>query len=245
MTATCYAIELVTFDVGRTLLRFRPDLPAAYSQVLAEAGIAVSPEAIATALRSESQEAPGRQPAIVESGHQVSFEDGDRRRQAFVAGVLRRAGIPDAAFERALAAVRAALDSARMYALYDDTQEALEELWNRGLKLGVISNNRPAVGRILMQFGLDAYLSFWVLSENFGYAKPAPAIFEQALEIGATRPARALHVGDDPREDYEAARAAGMQAMLLDRDGSGPTVDDEGHPIARIRSLIDLLGMLG
>lgn len=245
MTATCYLIELVTFDVGRTLLRFRTDLPAAYAEVLAETGVEVSPEAIAAALRAESREVSNRRRETARVDHQVTFEEGDARRRAFVAGVLHRAGVPDERFDDALTAVRGALDSSRMYALYDDVVPTLDGLWNRGLKLGVISNNRPAIGRILMQFGLDAYLSFWLFSENFGYAKPAPAIFEQALEIGASRPGRSLHVGDHLEEDYEAARAAGMQAVLLDRDGSAPATGSDGRPIMRITCLTDLLAMLG
>lgn len=245
MTATCYAIDLVTIDIGRTLLRFRSDLPAAYAEVLAEAGVVVAPNAIAAALRAESREVPSRHRESARADHQVTFEEGDARRRAFVAGVLRRAGVPDEAFDDALTSVRSALDSSRMYALYDDAVPTLDGLWNRGLKLGVISNNRPAFGRILMQFGLDAYLSFWVFSENFGYAKPAPAIFEQALEIGASRPGRSLHVGDHLEEDYEAARAAGFQAVLLDREGSAPATDSEGRPIMRITCLTDLLAMLG
>ncbi|HLI51466.1 MAG TPA: HAD-IA family hydrolase [Thermomicrobiaceae bacterium] len=245
MTATCYAIDLVTFDVGRTLLRFRPDLAAAYAEVLGEVGVSVSPEAISAALRAESRDTAGRHQATARPDHHVTFEEGDSRRRAFVVGVLQRAGVPDADFDDALTAVRASLDSSRMYVLYHDTLPALASLWDRGLKLGVISNNRPAIGRILMQFGLDAYLGFWVLSENVGYAKPARAIFEQALDIGAARPERALHVGDHLQEDYEGARDAGLQAVLLDRDGSAPVTDGEGRAIVKIERLTDLLLALG
>ena len=44
-------------------------------------------------------------------------------------------------------------------------------------------------------------------------------------------PPEALHVGDSLAEDYEGARAAGLRALLLDREDRHPHVED------RIRSL--------
>ena len=47
-------------------------------------------------------------------------------------------------------------------------------------------------------------------------------IFAAALELAGCEPAEALHVGDTPEEDCAGARAAGIRALLLDRDdGAG------------------------
>ena len=54
-----------------------------------------------------------------------------------------------------------------------------------------------------------------------GHAKPAPAVFEAALEIAGVAPDEALHVGDSLDNDIEGARAAGIRAVLVDRSG-GP-----------------------
>ena len=47
-------------------------------------------------------------------------------------------------------------------------------------------------------------------------------------------PAEALHVGDSPRDDVEGARAAGLSALLLDRDDRHTSSPD------RITTLMDI-----
>jgi FMN phosphatase YigB (HAD superfamily) len=42
----------------------------------------------------------------------------------------------------------------------------------------------------------------------------------RALEIAGVEPARAWHVGDDLEADVGAARAAGAEPVLIDREGT-------------------------
>jgi HAD superfamily hydrolase (TIGR01549 family) len=243
MTAPCFAVDLVTFDVGGTLLTFRPDLAHAYAEVLAEAGCPVEEARLAAALDAERPAANRRRRASVPADHRVSVEDGARRRHIFVANVLRAVGVPPDDLERATDVVQRAYDSPRMYAVYDDALPTVRELWSRGLKLGVIANSWPAMPRILLDLGFGDYVGFWVISELVGVEKPHPAIFARALEIGATAPERALHVGDDDARDVVGAREVGMQAVLLCRGGAPPAGLAPGTPvIARLDQLLDQVG---
>jgi FMN hydrolase / 5-amino-6-(5-phospho-D-ribitylamino)uracil phosphatase len=52
-----------------------------------------------------------------------------------------------------------------------------------------------------------------------GAQKPDPALFLRALEWAGAAPQEALHVGDDPWLDVEAARRVGMGAVWVNRDG--------------------------
>ncbi|HEU4793717.1 MAG TPA: HAD-IA family hydrolase [Nitrolancea sp.] len=243
MSAPCSAITLVTFDVGGTLLTFRPDLARAYADVLAEAGCLVSEERIAAALEAERRAAAQRRAESVPADHLVSVEAGNRRRQLFVSNVLRAAGVPEERIDHGAAAVHAALDSSRMYQAYDDALPVLRALWERGLKLGAIANTWPSMPRILMELGFGDYLGFWVISEAVGVEKPHPAIFEKALEIGAAKPSHAIHIGDDYARDVLGARGVGMEAVLLDRSGRmEPGIQDGVPVIQQLNDLVEIIG---
>src|SRR5690606_23321366 len=140
---------------------------------------------------------------------------------------------------------RDAYDTPRMYHVADDARPTSRGLWDRGLNLGVIANARPTSSRVLLALGFGEYIGFWVISEVVGVEKPHPAIFERALALGGSEPSRALHVGDDYERDFLGARAAGMEAVLLDRDGSGPERDAEGRPVPSIGRLAGLLNRIG
>ena len=86
-------------------------------------------------------------------------------------------------------------------------REACGDLSRAGLRLCVVSNWDIGLTEHLQQLGLDLAV---VTSAEAGAAKPAPAVFELALQrLGVADPARAVHVGDDAA-DEAGARAAGM-----------------------------------
>lgn len=87
-----------------------------------------------------------------------------------------------------------------------DAVFALERL---GLRLAVVSNWDVALHGYLEELALADHFATVVTSAEAGAPKPAPRIFELALERLHVRPERALHVGDS-EADEEGARAAGM-----------------------------------
>jgi len=104
---------------------------------------------------------------------------------------------------------------------YPDAAPALEELRGRGLALVCVSNWDCSLGAVLDRCGLGGLLDGAVSSAEAGARKPDPAIFGPALELAGCEPAEAVHVGDQPGEDVAGARAAGIRALLLEREGGG------------------------
>ncbi|MEO8093007.1 MAG: HAD-IA family hydrolase [bacterium] len=116
---------------------------------------------------------------------------------------------------------------------YPDSEPALSRLRELGLRLVCVSNWDCSLPGVLAGCGLRHLFDGVVTSAEAGARKPDPAIFEPALELAGCEPAEAIHVGDTPAEDLEAARAAGIRALLIDRDGAGD--------IASLTSLVDLV----
>jgi putative hydrolase of the HAD superfamily len=100
----------------------------------------------------------------------------------------------------------------------------LEELRRRGLKLGIVSNTGRDVHEFLAHHKLqvDAALS----SRVHGKVKPHPTIFQAVLDGLGVGAEHAAMVGDSPEDDLEGARALGMRAFLVDREGVYPGAPD-------------------
>ena len=112
------------------------------------------------------------------------------------------------------------MDSIRFRA-YPDAEPALAGLRDRGLQLVCVSNWDVSLGEVLARCGLDGLMDGVVTSAGTGVRKPDPAIFAAALELAECSADEAVHVGDTLEEDVAGAGAAGIRALLLDRDGGG------------------------
>jgi putative hydrolase of the HAD superfamily len=104
---------------------------------------------------------------------------------------------------------------------FPDAAPALSGLRDAGMKLVCVSNWDFSLPEVLARCGLDGALDGVVTSAETGARKPDPAIFGPALELAGCEADEALYVGDTPEEDLAAARAAGVRALLIDREGSG------------------------
>jgi putative hydrolase of the HAD superfamily len=116
--------------------------------------------------------------------------------------------------------VQTLVDSIR-FAPYPDAVPALEGLRGLGLELVCVSNWDCSLGAVLERCGLAAHLDGAVSSAEARAQKPEPAIFEAALRFAGVEALEAVHVGDTREEDVAGAEAAGIRALLLDREGGG------------------------
>jgi putative hydrolase of the HAD superfamily len=114
--------------------------------------------------------------------------------------------------------VEVLLDSLRFRA-FADARPALEAIRRRGLRVVAVSNWDCSLPEVLERIGLAPLLDGVVASAVVGARKPAPEIFRRALELARVQPTDAIHVGDSVVEDVEGARAAGIEPVLLRRDG--------------------------
>jgi putative hydrolase of the HAD superfamily len=87
-------------------------------------------------------------------------------------------------------------------------------------RLAVVSNWDVSLHDVLERTGLRRLVDAVVISAELGVAKPDPAIFRAALERLGADAAGAVHVGDSLEADVAGARAAGLEAVLVVRNGA-------------------------
>jgi putative hydrolase of the HAD superfamily len=134
--------------------------------------------------------------------------------------------------------VKEAMLAAIRFRPYPEVPAVLAALRERGAKLVVVSNWDVSLHDVLERTDLRRFLDGVVTSAEFGAAKPDPRIFRRALVIAGAPPAEAVHAGDDVEADVEGARAAGIDAVLVARDG-GPAPDG----VRAVRTLEGLLAL--
>jgi len=111
--------------------------------------------------------------------------------------------------------------------------------------LAVVSNfdYTPTARRILEREGIADLFDTVVVSDEVGWRKPKPVIFELALRRLGIGAGEALFVGDRADVDVAGAQGVGMPVAWINRDAS-PLPDDVRAPEFQIRDLAELEGIL-
>jgi len=221
-------LRAVIFDVDFTLARPGPELgPEGYRKAGERHGLTLDP--------ARYEEA--RLAALASLQRHPELEHDDEIWIAFTEDIVRGMG-GDAEGSRACAVeVVREWERHENFFLYDDTLPTLEALRAHGLALGLVSNGQRDLEAFARHHGLD--VDVCVGSMSHGHVKPHRSIFEAALAALGAAPAEAAMVGDSYADDVAGARALGMRAILLDRDGL-----HEGEP-DRIDTLLALPAALG
>lgn len=99
----------------------------------------------------------------------------------------------------------------------------LEGLRDAGIEVAVVTNGPAGLQREKLQRGgLEPLVDAVAVAGECGAAKPDPKPFAVAFDRLDSSPAGAVHVGD-AAADVRGAQAAGLDPVLLDRGGDGPT----------------------
>jgi putative hydrolase of the HAD superfamily len=130
-----------------------------------------------------------------------------------------------------------AWEHAHNFELYEDVLPTLATLREHGLKLALVSNTGRDLDRFVAHHALEVEVA--LSARVHGRVKPHASIFRAVLDRLEAQPSEAAMVGDTPEDDVEGARALGMRAFLLDRDGRHPDSD------ARLTDLRELPAALG
>ena len=115
-----------------------------------------------------------------------------------------------------------ALMGALRFRPYAEVPAVLEAWRSQGLRLVVVSNWDVSLDEVLDRTGLTPLLDGAIDSASFGAAKPDASIFAAGLELAGVEAAEAVHVGDDLDADVGGARAAGIEPVLIAREGPAP-----------------------
>ena len=226
-------LDCVLFDAGDTLLAPAPSFQGRFVAVAADHGLpleeAAVDAAIADAVRAASWPSDWTDPAT-----QRSFWVG------FYRQVLAGLGHDDGVNRDLAEALFAAFSDPAGYRLFDDARPALEELAGRGVTLGVVSNFEPWLEDILALQEVDHLFAVVAISGKLGVAKPDPAIFRWAVQEAGADPAATVHVGDQPVNDVDAARAVGLIPVLIDRFARYPEANGT-HRVESLKGFVDLI----
>ncbi|MGZ8782298.1 MAG: HAD family hydrolase [Gaiellaceae bacterium] len=200
--------KAVLFDVDFTLARPGPELgPEGYRRVGERHGLVLDPEAYESS-RFEALASLQRHP---------DHEHDDELWIAFTERIVRGMGGDGEGARACAAELVRAWEQHERFTLYEDALPALAVLREHEVKIGLISNGSRDLEEFVTHHGLDADCA--IGSRAFGRTKPHPEIFLHVLRLLGVEPEQAAMIGDSYEDDIEGARALGMKAFLLDRDG--------------------------
>jgi putative hydrolase of the HAD superfamily len=261
-------VRAVFFDLAGTLIQIRGGLGHQYAAIAREFGIDPDPRVIESVFVGAFQAAgpmlpsdlgPGPGSGLMSNrpvarggvpgdgmGELAPLQRVAAAERAFWKDVVRLvctrlgAGMTPSTFDRYFDRLFDHFATADAWDIYPDVERTLDRLERAGFILGLITNFDQRAIPLLHALGLDRFFPTVVIPARAGAAKPGRVIFEYALAQHGLGPREAVQVGDSPEDDVAGARAAGLNAVLLDRQGRYVG----GEPTA-IRSLDELPRRLG
>ena len=221
-------LRAVLFDVDFTLFRPGPELgPEGYRRLGERHGLTLVPGRYDEARANAIETLQGERELVHDQEVWLAFTEQI---------VLGMGG--DEGRARACAAdMVAEWERHENFALYEDALPTLHALRAHGLSIGLVTNGQRDLDEFVAHHHLEVDVA--VGSKAHGRIKPDPSIFLAALGALGVEPTHAAMVGDSYQDDIEGARALGMRAILLDRDGRHPEAE------GRIDTLLALPAALG
>ena len=207
-------VEAVLFDVDFTLVKPGPLLgPRGYHEAGKRFGLELDAERYAEA----------RAAAVLDLKQHPELEHDEEVWLRFTEDIVRGMGGEGEACRSVAQAITDRWLASENFELYEDVLPVLELLRERGVKIGLVSNTSRDLSAFVDHFKLP--VDAWVWSGRHGKVKPSPTIFMAVLDELGVAPEAAVMVGDSLEDDVEGARALGMRAYLVDRDGRAEVED--------------------
>ncbi len=139
--------------------------------------------------------------------------------------------------------VRALRRDDNTVAIFEGVPETINALKQKGYLLGIITDTAMPFSRKLNWFEEHGFGRVWdlvVSSKEMGVRKPAPSMYEQALQQTGLNADETAFVGHKTRE-LEGARALGMRTIAFNYD---PDAKADAY-IEDFRELLDLPLLVG
>jgi putative hydrolase of the HAD superfamily len=222
-------LEAVVFDVDFTLAKPGPDLgPEGYRRLGERFALELDPS------RYES----ARRDAIATLKRHPELDHDEEVWVLFTQRIIEGMGGVGDTYGCAVAMTRA-WERAEHFELFDDVLPVFDALRAHDLKLALLSNTGRDLDVFVAHHGID--VDAILTSRVHGKTKPHEAIFRALLTRLHVEPGASAMVGDDPQDDIAGARAVGMRAWLVDRDGRFPEHADR---LTDLRGLPAALGLV-
>ena len=201
----------VFFDVDFTLIYPGPTFDGGgYRQFAERHGLTVDTSAFAAAVASASVELD-------------LVQDDIYRPELFVryaCRVLEQMGAAGPGIDPCAREIYDEWAACQHFSLYDDVQVTLEQLYEAGVRIGLISNTHRCLAAFQSHFKLESYITAALSSSDHGYMKPHPSLFEAALKLLDATPTESVMVGDSLNHDIRGARQVGMTGVLIERSAT-------------------------
>lgn len=197
--------DTLLLDAGNTIVFLAHE---AVADVVTSHGHAVD----ARVLAREEGVAKRRYEALMASG--VSHEDGWG---LYLRTLLEAGGLAADDARAMVAPLRRAHDVFNLWRrVPPGTIEALGRARAAGVRVAVVSNSEGKLPELFERVGLAPHIELVVDSHHEGVRKPDPELFRRALGRLDVAANRCVYLGDIPGVDVVGARAAGIDAVLVD-----------------------------
>ena len=120
---------------------------------------------------------------------------------------------------------------------FPDTVPTLEALRERGIRLGIVTDNWPSIDRRYREMGLRDYFDAFVISAIVGCSKPCSLMYRTAVDQISLPQGNLLFVDDSPT-NVERAISEGMQGVVITRYGR--PVETNLPIVSNLREVVDL-----
>ncbi len=196
MTKNKKKIKAVFFDAGGTLFRPYPSVGHIYAKAAKSHGLTCD----VALLESTFYLAWKKRGGLASLGAETNEEKEKLWWHSLVKEVFEsHGGVPE--FDRFFHALHKSFEEKDLWEIFPEVREVLDELKNRKMILGVVSNWDLRLAKLLDNLGLASDFDFFVSSSLCGATKPEAKIFHHALALANVKPEETLHVGDTYEED--------------------------------------------
>lgn len=228
-------IRLVTFDLDNTLWSVDDVIVRAEKKMNEWLGKEAPKYEEARELGQFTKEdAAAIRGRIVEEDPEIVHNISELRERVLRATLQHCGYGPEQAVQLAAGAFAEFLEWRHRVTLFPHALDALGELRQR-YTLAALTNGNADYRRL----GLDRFFAFGYCAADVRANKPDTAMFERALAHAQVTGAEAVHVGDHPEHDIDAARKAGMATIWVNLPTNASKADSV-EADATVTSLADL-----
>ncbi|XP_028398623.1 haloacid dehalogenase-like hydrolase domain-containing protein 3 [Dendronephthya gigantea] len=209
-------IRLITFDATNTLFKVHGGVGKVYAETAIKYGVGANPQEVDKNFKKAFKQHTIKFPNFGQSFGMSSQQWWDRVVYCSFNGEVE-SGI----LRKISSELYINFSKRSHWELFPDVFPVLDHFKIRDVKLGVISNFDERLKTILTELTIGKYFTFVLSSRETQWWKPSPEIFHHGISmVTKCSPANTLHIGDNLELDYNAARNAGMEALLLQRQPS-------------------------
>lgn len=209
--------KVIFFDAVGTLFGVKGSVGEVYREIALEFGVDLAADSLEQAFRASFKAAaPPTFPGVrQENIPQQEFAWWRSLAQSTFAQVEGLDKFAD--FDVFFARLYQHFAQAQPWYVYPDVIPTLEYWQAQKIRLGIISNFDTRLFQVLELLKLKQFFDSITISSLSGSAKPDSQIFVTALAQHNCYASEAWHIGDSKQEDYQGAKAVGINSWWLDR----------------------------